>query len=81
MLGHVEHEEGALADVVHRGVDAGDLRLVLGLGQGQELRRMRHDRRPDNAGTGKLRKILGHDRHPLLSDAGNLRHATVGTSA
>jgi hypothetical protein len=39
-----------VADRAHRRVDPGDLRLVLGFRQAQELRRMRHDRRPDDAG-------------------------------
>jgi hypothetical protein len=38
-----------VADLAHRRVDPGDLRLVLGLRQGQELRRVRHDRGADDA--------------------------------
>jgi hypothetical protein len=42
----------AVAQLAHRRVDPGNLRLVLGLGQGEELRGMRHDRPADDAGTG-----------------------------
>ena len=46
----VERAE-TVAQLAHRRIDPGDLRVILGLGQREELRGMRHDRRADDAGT------------------------------
>jgi hypothetical protein len=39
----------AIAQLLHRRVDPGNLHVILGFGQGQELRGMRDDRRADDA--------------------------------
>src|SRR4029077_3538881 len=67
--------EGAelVADRMHRGIDPADLRLVLGFGQGQELRRVRHDRGADNAGA--VNRAAGHGLASLDRSAASLRRA------
>ncbi len=53
-----------VAQFAHRPIDPGDLRMVLGLRQGEKLRRMRHDRRADDAGTGFRGGCLFHSSPP-----------------